>query len=226
MLAKKKYESTETTLPFELLSKVATEKRDITPLDEEIVLDPKKYIVSKTDTKGIIEYGNEYFVAISGYKESELVGKPHNIIRHPDMPKVIFKLMWDRLESRRNIFALVKNLSKDGRYYWVMTDFDVKINHATNETLGYFAYRKAAPKKAVEKIEKIYAKLIEIEKVSGLKGSEHYFQGYLEERGQTYDEFINELTENKGLLKLWFKAMKKFFATKESHHDRRSSLLS
>ncbi|MEJ2469266.1 MAG: PAS domain S-box protein, partial [Campylobacterales bacterium] len=66
------------------------------PVDEEIKLDPKKYIVSKTDPKGIIEYGNDYFVEISGYKESELIGQPHNIIRHPDMPKVVFKLMWDR----------------------------------------------------------------------------------------------------------------------------------
>ncbi|MEJ2500674.1 MAG: PAS domain S-box protein, partial [Campylobacterales bacterium] len=60
------------------------------PVDEEIKLDPKKYIVSKTDPKGIIEYGNDYFVEISGYKESELIGQPHNIIRHPDMPKVVF----------------------------------------------------------------------------------------------------------------------------------------
>jgi PAS domain S-box-containing protein len=185
------------------------------PIDKEIELDPKRYIVSKTDQKGIIQYGNEYFVEISGYKESELVGKPHNIIRHPDMPKAIFKLMWDRLDARKNVIALVKNLSKSGRYYWVMTDFDVKVNKATNETLGYFAYRRAAPKHAVKSIEKLYAKLVEIEKESGVKGSESYLMGYLEDRGQTYDEYIDEITKNRGMLKLWFKAMKKFFTSKE-----------
>ncbi len=184
------------------------------PLDEEIELSAKKYIMSKTDPKGIIEYGNEYFVEISGYKESELVGKPHNIIRHPDMPKVIFKLLWDRLESRKNIYAIVKNLSKSGRYYWVITDFDIKINRATNEVLGYFAYRKAAPKYAVKEIEKLYKKLTEIEAESGMDGSQKYLTGFLEARGQTYDEYIDDITRNKGIAKLWFKAMKKFFSKK------------
>ncbi|MEA2111286.1 MAG: PAS domain-containing protein [Campylobacterota bacterium] len=87
------------------------------PVNEEIVLDPKQYIVSKTDRKGVIEYGNEYFVEISGYKESELIGTPHNLIRHPDMPKVAFKMMWERILKGENFIAIVKNLAKDGRYY-------------------------------------------------------------------------------------------------------------
>ena len=69
------------------------------PIDRQIRLNPKKYIVSKTDPKGILEYGNDYFVEISGYSESELIGKPHNIIRHPDMPKAVFKMMWDRINE-------------------------------------------------------------------------------------------------------------------------------
>jgi PAS domain S-box-containing protein len=189
------------------------------PINKEIELAPKRYIMSKTDPKGIIEYGNEYFVEISGYKESELIGRPHNIIRHPDMPKIVFKLMWDRLENRKNIYALVKNLAKSGRYYWVMTDFDVKINKSTNETVSYFAYRRAAPKHAVKQIEKVYAKLIEIEKERGMAGSEKYLLGFLEERGQTYDQYIDEITKNNSFVKLWFKAMKKFFSAQ--NHDRR-----
>jgi PAS domain S-box-containing protein len=190
------------------------------PIDKEIELDPKRYIMSKTDPKGVIEYGNEYFVEISGYKESELIGRPHNIIRHPDMPKIVFKLMWDRLENRKNIYALVKNLAKSGRYYWVMTDFDVKINKATDETVGYFAYRRAAPKQAVKQAEKLYAKLVEIEKERGMDGSEKYLLGFLEERGQTYDQFIDDITKNNGLIKLWFKAMKKFFSVQTNHNRR------
>jgi PAS domain S-box-containing protein len=220
MLARKKQDelTSDYNNPFEPRDKKITRPE---PIDKEIEIDPKRYIVSKTDQKGIIQYGNEYFVEISGYKESELVGKPHNIIRHPDMPKAIFKLMWDRLDARKNVIALVKNLSKSGRYYWVMTDFDIKVNKATNETLGYFAYRRAAPKHAVKRIEKLYAKLVEIEKESGVKGSESYLVGYLEERGQTYDEYIDEITKNRGMLKLWFKAMKKFFASKEEKRGSR-----
>ena len=102
------------------------------PESQEIKLDPKKYILSKTDTKGIIEYGNEYFVEISGYSEEELIGKPHNIIRHPDMPKIVFKLLWQRIKNREDITAVVKNLAKDGRYYWVMTEFDIKVDKITD----------------------------------------------------------------------------------------------
>jgi PAS domain S-box-containing protein len=181
------------------------------PLDKEKVLDPKRYIVSKTDAKGIITYGNDYFVEVAGYSESELIGKPHNIIRHPDMPKIVFKLMWDRIKKGQNIMAIVKNLAKDGSYYWVVTDFEPKMDPLTNEAISHTAFRKAAPKKAVEAIIPIYQKLIEIEKEGGMEASEMYLKGFLEEQGKTYDEFINELVGNTGLFKMFFKAMKRLF---------------
>ena len=181
------------------------------PIEKEKVLDPKRYIVSKTDPKGVITYGNDYFVEISGYSEAELIGQPHNIIRHPDMPKIAFKLMWDRIKKGDNFVAIVKNLAKDGSYYWVVTDFEAKMDPLTNEPLSYTAYRKAAPKKAVEAIAPVYKKLIEIEERSGMEGSEAYLKGLLEERGQSYDQFVNELVGNKGVFKLFFTAMKKLF---------------
>jgi PAS domain S-box-containing protein len=178
---------------------------------DRIDLDPKKYIVSKTDPKGIIEYGNDYFVEISGYKESELIGHPHNMIRHPDMPKVIFKMMWDRIKNKHNILAVVKNRAKDGRHYWVITDFEPKTDKITNEIVNYTAYRKAAPDSVINAIEPIYKKLVEIENESGIEGSEKYLRGYLEEKGKSYDEFINDLVGNKGLFKIFFTTMKKLF---------------
>ena len=181
------------------------------PIDEEIKLDPKKYIVSKTDPKGIIEYGNDYFYEISGYKESELIGQPHNIIRHPDMPKVVFKLMWDRIKQKKNIMAVVKNMAKDGRYYWVVTDFEPKLNRLSNEIESYTAYRQAAPEKAVKAIEPIYKKLLEIEKEQGMEASEKYLTDLLEEKNMSYDEFVESIVGNKGLFKIFFAAMKKFF---------------
>jgi PAS domain S-box-containing protein len=181
-------------------------------VDEEIMLDPKKYILSKTDTKGVIEYGNDYFVEIAGYHEDELIGQPHNIIRHPDMPKIVFKLLWARIKNRQNITAVVKNKSKDGRYYWVVTDFEIKVDKVTNETIGYFAYRTAAPRKAVEVMAPLYQKLVSIEKNSGIEGSEKYLYALLEAEGKSYDQFIDEVTgKNSTMMKLLFAAMKRFF---------------
>jgi PAS domain S-box-containing protein len=182
------------------------------PIDNQIELDPKRYIVSKTDAKGIIEYGNDYFVEVSGYSEKELIGQPHSIIRHPDMPKIVFKMMWDRINQGKNIMAIVKNLAKDGSYYWVVTEFEPKFDPISGDIISHTAFRKAAPKEAVEAIEPIYAKLIEIEKEGGMEASEKYLRGYLEEKGTTYDELINKLVGNTGLFKMFFTAMKKLFS--------------
>ncbi|MCF6331605.1 MAG: PAS domain-containing protein [Sulfurimonas sp.] len=182
------------------------------PIDNEIKLSSKRYIVSKTDTKGIIEYGNDYFVEISGYLEFELMGKPHSIIRHPDMPKIIFKFMWNRIQQGNNIMAVVKNLTKNGSYYWVVTDFEPKKDPLTNEIVSYTAFRKAAPQKAIDTITPIYAKLLEIEKEGGMEASEKFLIGFLEERRTTYDDFIDELVQNKGLFKIFFTVMKKLFS--------------
>ncbi len=163
------------------------------PKDEEIILNPYKTIMSKTNQKGIIEYANDYFMEVSGYKEWELMGQPHNILRHPDMPKLVFKLLWDRLNNAQPIYAIVKNLAKDGRYYWVVADFKTKIDSDGNVT--HYARRKAVPQKAKEKISKIYNNILEIEKSAGLEASEAYFSGMLEDGGITYDEFIHGLLE-------------------------------
>ncbi len=179
---------------------------------EEIIVDPKKYILSKTDEKGIIEYCNDYFVEISGYKEEELIGKPHSIIRHPDMPKIVFKLLWQRIQKGESIVAVVKNRAKGGEFYWVMTEFEIKRSKVTNEITGYFAYRRATPRKAIEKVSPLYKKLVDIEKVSGMDGSYKYLVALLEAENKTYDQFIDEVLGRGSMMKLWFKAMKKFFS--------------
>jgi PAS domain S-box-containing protein len=183
-----------------------------TPTGKQIELSPKKYIVSKTDAKGVIEYGNDYFVEISGYSENELIGQPHSIIRHPDMPKIAFKLMWDRIKEGKNFMAIVKNLAKNGDHYWVVTEFEPKKDTITGEIISHTAFRKAAPQKAIDAIEPIYAELVKIEKEHGMEGSEKYLRGLLDEQHKTYDEFIDELVGNKGLFKIFFAAMKKFFS--------------
>jgi PAS domain S-box-containing protein len=90
-------------------------------IDEEVTFKDAgvlgKLIISKTDLKGVITYVNTPFCKLSGYSKEELVGNPHNIIRHPDMPKEVFKLMWDTIQNNKRFRGFVKNLRKDGRYY-------------------------------------------------------------------------------------------------------------
>lgn len=180
--------------------------------NNEVILDKKRYIVSKTDTKGIITYSNDYFSEISGYEEKELIGKPHSIVRHPDMPKVAFKLMWETIKENKNFIAVVKNLTKDGSYYWVVTDFESTIDPITKQIVSHTAFRKAAPRKAIAAIEPIYAKLLEIEKEEGMEASEKFLHNYLKQNNTTYSDFINKIVGNNGLFKIFFQAMKKIFS--------------
>ena len=164
------------------------------PTDKEIKLDPKRYIVSETDEKGIITYCNDYFVKISGYSREELIGQPHSIVRHPDMPKVIFKLLWETIKSGQNINAVVKNLAKDGSYYWIFTEFEIRKDTDSGEIIGYHASRKAVSKHIIEIISELYGKLLEIEKVDSIEASERELIALLREKGK--DMKLSNLMEN------------------------------
>ena len=165
-----------------------------TPIDEEIELDPKRYIVSETDEKGKITYANDYFQEVSGYSEEELLGKPHSIVRHPDMPKVVFKLLWETIGAGKNINAVVKNLAKDGRYYWIFTEFEIRKDTDTGKIIGYHASRKKISRHVIEIIAELYAKLLEIEKAEGVEASERYLVAFLTEKGDDM-EFANIMEE-------------------------------
>ena len=162
------------------------------PINEEIKLFPYRTIMSKTDAKGIIEYANEYFVEVSEYKEWELMGQPHNIIRHPDMPKIVFRLLWTRLQNKQNIHAIVKNLSKTGRYYWVVTDFKWKEDENGN-VVAYYSRRKAVPENVKQYFESLYAKLRKLEEKGGMEASGAFLQGMLDDAGKTYDQLVLDL---------------------------------
>jgi len=165
-----------------------------TPIDEEIKLNPKRYIVSETDAKGKITYCNDYFMEVSGYNEEELIGKAHNIVRHPDMPKVVFKLLWETISAGKNINALIKNLAKDGRYYWIFTEFEIRKNTATGEIIGYHAARKSISKHVIEVIADLYAELLEIEKIDSIEVAQTYLVNFLKEKGDDI-EFANIMEE-------------------------------
>ena len=164
-----------------------------TIIDKEVVWDKSRVIMSKTDHRGIIEYTNEVFVDVCGYEDYELMGQPHSIIRHPDMPKVLFKVLWENLKLVGNFHAVVKNLAKSGRYYWVVTDFESTKNEE-GEITHYFGRRRAVPQEIITNyIEPLYKKLLQIEKASGVEYSEKYLIGFLEEKNRSYVEYINDL---------------------------------
>ncbi|WP_324172263.1 PAS domain-containing protein [Sulfurimonas sp.] len=131
---------------------------NVTPVNEEYIFEGSA-IVSQTDLKGIITFSNRKFCNVSGYKVSELVGSNHNIIRHPDMPKSIFAKMWNTIESGESWNGLVKNLRKDGLYYWVYTEI-TPIFNKNNEITGYIASRKNAPRKDIEESDELYRKIL------------------------------------------------------------------
>jgi PAS domain S-box-containing protein len=119
-------------------------------------------IVTKTDPKGIITYANRTFVDISGYTEAELLGKPHNMIRHPKMPRAVFKLLWDRLKANEEIFAFVCNRCKNGDHYWVLAHVTPNFD-AHGTVLGFHSSRRNVSDKTLEVIEPLYQRLHDIE---------------------------------------------------------------
>jgi len=147
------------------------------------------FIVSKTDTKGHITYGNKIFIDFSGYKEFELLGQPHSIVRHPDMPKAVFKLLWEQLQKKEEIFAYVKNLRKDGGFYWVIANVTVSLDDAGN-TIGYYSVGRKPTQNALDVIIPLYDKLKQVESSGGLNASMDYLTNLLKNKGVSYEEFI------------------------------------
>ena len=131
------------------------------PKDEEFIHEGK-VIISQTDTKGIITFANRRFCEISGYTVEELVGQPHNIIRHPDMPKAAFAKMWETIQGGQTWNGLVKNLRKDGLYYWVDTEV-MPIKDENENITGYIAARNAPSRKDIKENTEIHKKMLETE---------------------------------------------------------------
>lgn len=179
-------------------------------IDKEIVFSKKKFIVSKTDTQGNILFTNKNFCDISGYSEEELIGAPHNVLRHPDMPQAVFFLVWNSLLAGREVSGVVKNLAKSGEYYWVIADFSIKRGD-NGEIKSFTAFRRAAPTQVIESIEELYATMLSIEKKHGMEQSLAYLEAFLEEHQLSYDEFLEELIKPKGMIATLLATFKKMF---------------
>ncbi|WP_428609784.1 PAS domain-containing protein [Sedimenticola sp.] len=168
-------------------------KYTVQPLDQERQLPDDSYIVSKTDLKGRITYANRIFMDIARYEESELLGVQHNLIRHPDMPRGAFKLVWDTIAQGQEVFAYVKNLAKDGQYYWVFANITPDRDAAGNMT-SYLSVRRKPRREAIGIIEPIYQQMLSIEKQHPVKEqmdhSIRFLVDALNSKGVSYEEFI------------------------------------
>lgn len=129
------------------------------PTDNELLLYDNSVLVSETNIQGIITYTNRRFQTLSGYTSDELIGSPHNIVRHPDMPKGIFKAMWKIIAQKKIWRGYVKSLAKDGSYYWTLSYIQPKVNDKDDIT-GYTATRRMAFPESILEAEAKYAELM------------------------------------------------------------------
>jgi len=164
------------------------------PTGREIAWGEDELIVSKTDLKGIILYANQTFLRIAGYSEEELLGQPHSIIRHPEMPKCVFKLLWDTIAAGDEIFAYVKNMAKNGDHYWVFAHVTPTIG-ANGRIIGYHSNRRCPERKQVDLFEGLYAKLLAEERRhadwrEGMGSATNMLQAAIGEQGMEYAEFV------------------------------------
>lgn len=165
----------------------------IVPTQNELMMREDDFIVSKTDLKGRITYCNRIFIEFSGYSEEELLGAQHNIVRHPDMPRGVFKFLWDTISQRQECFAYVKNMSKDGSYYWVMANVTPNLD-PQGDLEGYFSVRRRPSREAVNTMTEVYRLMLDEERRAGPRdacaASLALLTGLLTQKGVSYESFI------------------------------------
>lgn len=169
----------------------------IAPTGRERTWPDHQIIVSKTDPRGVITYANEIFCEVAGYAATELEGQSHNVIRHPDMPRAAFKLLWDTIQGGEEFFAYVVNLAKTGDHYWVFAHVTPTFD-AERRIVGYHSSRRVPRREAVAAVIPLYRELKAIEDRAagpkeGLDASVAALRAVLAERKLAYDEFVFSL---------------------------------
>jgi len=166
----------------------------IKPTKNEKTFKDNEILVTKTDLKGNIIYGNRNFLRIIEANEDEIIGKAHNIIRHPDMPKAVFKLLWDVIEAGGEIFAFVINKTKSGTAYWVYANITPSFDE-NGKIIAYYSVRRRPNPKALEIIKPIYAQMLQAEKTGGVSASTKILLDLLNQKGMEYNELIIAIQE-------------------------------
>jgi len=170
------------------------ELRQVKPTSEEISFGQDEIIVSKTDLKGRLEYANDVFCRVAEMSTRDVIGQPHSIIRHPDMPRAVFKLLWDTIAEGNEIFAYVKNMSRTGKYYWVIAHVTPSYS-AAGKIDGYHSNRRKPTEAAVRKIEALYSQILAEENrhkngKDALAAGTNFLLDTLSKADVTYSEFV------------------------------------
>jgi len=131
--------------------------------NKETIVGEFDLLVTKTDAKGRLTYASSAFQKIAELNEEELLGQPHNIIRHPDTPRAIFYHLWTYISKGEEVFAFVKNRTKSGGFYWVLAHVTPITHIKTGEIYGYHSSRRRMPPHVRSGVEELYARLREVE---------------------------------------------------------------
>lgn len=163
----------------------------------ERIVPSDEIIVSKTDTCGRITYANDVLLAVSGYGEDKLVGKPHSLLRHPHMPAAIFARMWDALDQGHEFFAYMNNRARDGDHFWVLARI-APVSTPYGRRLGYHSTQRAAHPDAIARITELYAELSAEEarhsdRNAAAQAANSHLDARLRQEGQAYDQFVLSL---------------------------------
>ena len=160
----------------------------------ERTFSPDELIVSKTDPQGRITYANDVFLRLSGYDLDEVLGQPHNVIRHPEMPRGVFKLLWERLAAGREVFAFINNRAKNGDFYWVLAHVTPSYD-ARGAIVSYHSNRRVPSASGVRAATELYRDMLAVERRHGsardaAAAGLALLERRLAERGIDYDEYI------------------------------------
>lgn len=169
----------------------------ITPTGRESPLGEEELIVSKTDPKGRIVYANDVFLRVAKYSAAEILGQPHSIVRHPEMPRCVFKLFWDTLERGEEFFGYVLNMAADGDHYWVFAHA-TPTRDAQGRVIGYHSNRRKPDAAQVAKVWPVYQQLLRIEQAAadrkqGMQQGTAALQDLLAKQGTSYERFVFSL---------------------------------
>jgi PAS domain S-box-containing protein len=173
------------------------ERIKIQPTGVERKLGEEEIIVSKTDVSGRITYVNQTLLKISDFTEAELIGQQHSIVRHPGMPRAVFKLLWETVQSGQEIFAYVVNLAKNGDHYWVFAHITPTFD-ADGAIVGFHSNRRAPDRKGVQSAQALYKVLLEEEqrhadRRKGMLSATELLQSMLADKQVEYNEFALSL---------------------------------
>jgi PAS domain S-box-containing protein len=160
------------------------------PVNQEIHVLSDEPIMVKTDRTGTIEYVNLEYATLSEYEVEEVIGHDVSFLMHPDVPTTVFDHIWADLFQKKRTYAVLKNISKTGKFFWLQVNFDFRVNEDTREIENIYAYYSKASLKAKQELDILYKKIKNIEIHSGIEVAENYLNGYLDERSIDYSEFI------------------------------------